>query len=88
MLVYDAISPAPRCLRMFILEKGLSLESVDIDVFTGENRQEPYLSINPTGQTPSLKTDDGAIITESVAIAEYLEELHPKPVLIGAIISF
>lgn len=84
MLVYDAISPAPRCLRMFILEKGLKLESVNIDVFTGENRQQNYLSINPAGQTPALKTDSGEYISEAVAIAEYLEELHPNPVLIGS----
>lgn len=84
MLVYDAISPAPRCLRMFILEKGLTLDSIDIDVFTGENREQPYLSKNPAGQTPALQLDNGNCITESVTIAEYLEELHPQPVLIGA----
>lgn len=84
MLIYDAISPAPRCLRMFILEKGIKLKSVNIDVFTGENRAQPYLTVNPAGQTPALKTDDGTSIAESVAIAEYLEELYPTPVLIGA----
>lgn len=83
MLIYDAISPAPRCLRMFILEKGLNLKSVNIDVFTGENRQQPYLTINPAGQTPALEISDGLYISESVAIAEYLEEIYPNPVLIG-----
>lgn len=84
MLIYDAISPAPRCLRMFILEKGLDLKSVNIDVFTGENRQQPYLTINPAGQTPALEISAGLYISESVAIAEYLEEIYPKPILIGA----
>nr|WP_301270858.1 hypothetical protein [Rhodanobacter glycinis] len=37
MLLHDAISPAPRCLRMFVLEKGLSLPSVAVDVMRGEN---------------------------------------------------
>ncbi|CAH9017850.1 glutathione S-transferase family protein [Candidatus Nitrosacidococcus sp. I8] len=83
MLVLDAISPAPRCLRMFLLEKNIQLDSQFIDVITGENRETEYLSINPAGQTPSLQLDDGSYITESLAIAEYLEELYPQPVLIG-----
>lgn len=84
MLLHDAKSPAPRCLRMFVLEKGLSIPSVTVDVFVGENRQSRFLAINPAGQTPALRCDDGTIITEAVAIAEYLEELNPKPDLIGA----
>ncbi len=84
MLIYDAKSPAPRCLRMFLLEKGLSVPATRIDVFEGENRREPYLSKNPMGQTPALETDEGVVLAEAVAIAEYLEELHPSPPLVGA----
>ncbi|MBP9806547.1 MAG: glutathione S-transferase family protein [Candidatus Accumulibacter sp.] len=83
MLIYDAHSPAPRCLRMFVLEKGLSLAAQTVDVFSGENRQPSYLAINPAGQTPALRTAGGALLAEAVAIAEYLEELHPAPALIG-----
>ena len=83
MLIYDAISPAPRCLRMFLLEKQLVLPAVTIDVFAGENRQPAFLAINPAGQTPALRCDDGSTLGEAVAIAEYLEELHPSPALIG-----
>ena len=84
MLIYDAHSPAPRCLRMFLLEKRLQLPAVTIDVMTGENRQSTYLAINPTGQTPALRLDDGSILTEAVAIAEYLEERYPSPSLVGS----
>ncbi len=84
MLLYDALSPAPRCLRMFLLEKGLQLPTLNIDVFAGDNRQPPYLAHNPAGQTPALLLDDGTCLAESVAIMEYLEELHPTPALIGA----
>ncbi|WP_108471645.1 glutathione S-transferase family protein [Rhodanobacter thiooxydans] len=84
MLIYDAISPAPRCLRMFVLEKGLRLPAVTVDVMRGENREPAYLAINPAGQTPALRLDDGSTLAEAVAIAEYLEELHPQPALIGA----
>lgn len=84
MLLLDALSPAPRCVRMFLAEKGLALPTRQVDVFVGENRQPPYLAHNPAGQTPALLLDDGSCIAESVAIMEYLEELHPEPALIGA----
>jgi glutathione S-transferase len=42
------------------------------------------LKKNPAGQLPSLELDPGTVIAETVAICEYLEELHPTPVLIGA----
>lgn len=83
MLLYDAISPAPRCLRMFLLEKKIGLPSVAVDVFSGENRAEQYLALNPAGQTPALQLDDGRTLAEAVAIAEYLEERYPEPALIG-----
>jgi len=84
MMILDALSPAPRCLRMFLLEKGLRLPMQQVDVFSGENRQAPYLAHNPAGQTPALLLDDGTCIAESVAIMEYLEERHRAPALIGA----
>lgn len=84
MLVYDAHSPAPRCLRMFLLEKQLQLPAVTVDVMAGENRQLAYLAVNPTGQTPALCLDDGSMLTEAVAIAEYLEERYPSPSLVGS----
>jgi glutathione S-transferase len=83
MLILDALSPAPRTLRMFLAEKGLTLPTRQIDVFAGENRAPPFLAHNPAGQTPVLLLDDGTCIAESVAIMEYLEELHPAPALIG-----
>ncbi|MDL1866371.1 glutathione S-transferase family protein [Betaproteobacteria bacterium PRO4] len=84
MLIYDAHSPAPRCLRMFLLEKQLQVPAVTVDVMIGENRQSPYLTVNPAGQTPALRLDDGSTLAEAVAIAEYLEELYPLPSLIGS----
>lgn len=83
MLLFDALSPAPRALRMFLLEKDLSIPTRNVDVFVGENRQGPYLTHNPAGQTPALLLDDGTCIAEAVAIMEYLEECHPTRALIG-----
>jgi glutathione S-transferase len=83
MLLLDALSPAPRTVRMYLAEKGLTLPARQVDVFAGENRQTEYLAHNPAGQTPALLLDDGTCLAESVAIMEYLEELHPDPPLIG-----
>ena len=79
MLLFDALSPAPRTVRMYLAEKRLTLPTQQVDVFAGENRQPAYLAHNPAGQTPALLLDDGTCIAESVAIMEYIEELHPDP---------
>jgi glutathione S-transferase len=84
MLLFDALSPAPRTVRMYLAEKAIALPVQQVDVFAGDNRKPPYLAFNPAGQTPALLLDDGTCIGESVAIWEYLEELHPDPPLIGA----
>jgi glutathione S-transferase len=83
MKVYDSLGPNPRALRMFLLEKELSLPTVAVDLLGAENRRPPYTDRNPGGQVPALELDDGRLIAETVAIFEYLEEKHPKPPLIG-----
>lgn len=84
MKLINSFGPNPRMVRMFMLEKNISLPFVNMDILAGENRQSAYLQKNPAGQTPSLELDDGRFIAETVAICEYLEELHPTPALIGA----
>jgi glutathione S-transferase len=85
MKLYKSIGPNPRVVRMFLAEKGVTLDEVQVDLPGGENRKAPYnTSVNPAGQTPALDLDDGSCITEITAICEYLEERYPTPVLIGA----
>ena len=83
MKIYDSFGPNPRALRMFLLEKGLDLPNVTVDLLGAENRRAPYTDRNPGGQLPALELDDGRTIAETVAIFEYLEEKHPRPALIG-----
>ena len=83
MKLFSSIGPNPRVVNMFAAEKGLSLEKVTVDLMGGENRREPYLNVNPAGQTPALQLDDGSCLTEITAICEYLEERQPDPPLIG-----
>ena len=84
MKLLNSFGPNPRMVRMLMAEKGVSMPFEDLDILANENRQPPYLQKNPAGQTPSLVLDDGRVIAETVAICEYLEELHPTPALVGS----
>ncbi len=84
MKLYDSIGPNPRLVRMVLQEKGVELPFETVDILGGENRKSAYLEKNPAGQIPALELDDGRVIAETLAISEYLEELHPSPPLVGA----
>ena len=84
MLVYNSIGPNPKVVRMFMAERGIEIPRVEVDLMGGENRREPYLSKNPSGQCPALELDDGTVLAEITAICEYLDEKYPGPSLIGA----
>ena len=83
MILYESIGPNPRVVKMFAAEKGLALETRSVDIMKGENRQGDYLKRQPGGTTPCLELDDGSVLSETVAICEYLEEKQPEPALIG-----
>jgi glutathione S-transferase len=81
--LYDSIGPNPRLVRIVLLEKGIEVPTEQVDLMGGENRKAAHLARNPAGQMPCLELDDGSFVSEITAIAEYLEELHPTPALIG-----
>lgn len=83
MKLYDSIGPNPHVVRMVIAEKAMAIDSVTIDLMGGENRRGDYVAKVPTGGLPALELDDGSIITEITAIADYFEELQPNPPVIG-----
>jgi len=83
MKIFDSMGPNPRFVRMFVIEKGLSIPAETVDLMAGENRKDTHLARNPAGQLPCLETDAGAMVSEITAIAEYLEEMQPTPALIG-----
>jgi len=74
MKLYNSIGPNPRMVRMFMAEKGFDVPRVDVDLLRGENRREPYLMANPSGQCPALELDDGTVLAEITAICEYVDE--------------
>ncbi|MBP6010927.1 MAG: glutathione S-transferase N-terminal domain-containing protein [Alphaproteobacteria bacterium] len=84
MKFYNSIGPNPRAVRMFMAEKGIDIPKVEVDLMKAENRQAAYTQKNTAGQMPCLELDDGTVVAEITAICEYLEDVHPKPALIGA----
>ena len=84
MKLYTSMGPNPGLVQMFLAVKGVKIEEQAVDLMAGENRKEPYLTVNPAGQIPALQLDSGTVITEITAICEYIEELYPDKPLIGS----
>ncbi len=82
-LYNDKTAPNPRRVRIFLAEKGIDIEMVDIDIMAEEHRSDAFTQINPLQRLPVLELDDGRTIAETVAICRYFEEIHPEPPLMG-----
>lgn len=76
-------APNPRRVRVFLAEKGIEVPMVPVDMGALEHKGQGMAARNPLRRLPVLELDDGTIITESVAICRYFEELHPEPALFG-----
>lgn len=77
------VAPNPTKVRVYLAEKGIELDTELVSLAKGEQRSPAFLAVNPLGKLPVLELDDGSVLTESLAIIEYLEELHPDPPLLG-----
>lgn len=80
----NGISSATARVRIALALKGVPVETQSIGILGegAENRGEDYLRVNPQGLVPALVTESGALITQSLAIVEYLDETHPEPRLL------
>ncbi|KZK87784.1 Maleylpyruvate isomerase [Pseudovibrio sp. W64] len=74
-------SSASYRVRIALNLKGLSYDMVTVNLLKGEQKADENLSRNPQGFVPSLDLD-GDMLTQSLAIIEYLDELHPAPALL------
>ncbi|MFK7894807.1 MAG: glutathione S-transferase family protein [Myxococcota bacterium] len=84
MKFYDCqTAPSPRRARMFIAEKGLDIETIEIDLGKGEQLSEDFRRLNPRCTVPVLELDDGTCLSENAGIASYLEAFAPDPPLLG-----
>jgi maleylpyruvate isomerase len=75
-------SSASYRVRIALNLKGLRAEHLPHHLRKGEQRDPAYLALNPQGLVPTLQDDSGAIITQSLAIIEWLDETHPEPPLL------
>lgn len=70
--------------RMALNLKGVSYEQVTHHLRKGEQKSAGYLAVNPQGLVPSLVWSDGTVLTQSMAIMEFLDEVIPEPPLMPA----
>ncbi|HEY7899625.1 MAG TPA: glutathione S-transferase family protein [Caulobacteraceae bacterium] len=84
MKLYTSIGPNPRVVKMFLAEKGITPDRVEVNLMAGENRQPEYAKVNASQTMPAFETDEGVILAEITAICEFVEELQPDPPLIGS----
>jgi glutathione S-transferase len=82
-LHFHPLSTFARRVRIALIEKGVAVEEIELDMPGRAHRAPAYLALNPYGRVPTLE-DDGFVLYESTAILNYLEAIHPKPPLVPA----
>jgi maleylpyruvate isomerase len=75
-------SSASYRVRIALNLKGLNADQLAYHLRKGEQRDPAYLALNPQGLVPTLQDDRGASLTQSLAIIEWLDEIHPEPPLL------
>ena len=75
-------SSASYRVRIALNLKGLGVEHLPHHLRKGEQCAPAYLALNPQGFVPTMEDDTGAVLTQSLAIIEWLEETHPEPPLL------
>jgi maleylacetoacetate isomerase len=73
---------APYRVRIGLQLKGLDYDYAGVNLIANAQHQPPYRAVNPQRLVPSLDLGDGEILTQSLAILEYLDETHPEPPLL------
>ena len=69
-------------VRIALGMKGIPFEQTSYMLRRGDQKQASYVAINPQGLVPTLELDDGTVMTQSIAILEWLEETHPQPAML------
>lgn len=84
MRLYDGgWAPNARRVRIFLAEKGISIPMIPTDLSKMDHKTAEFTARNPLQRVPVLELDDGAHLSESIAICRYFEELQPDPPLFG-----
>jgi len=83
LLYHDPRAPNPRRVRIFLAEKGVAYDTIEVSIAAAEHQKPEFRKKNPLALLPVLELADGKILRESMAICRYIEELHPEPNLFG-----
>lgn len=84
MLLYnDPRAPNPRRVRIFLAEKGVAYDTIEVSIAASQHQTPEFRKKNPLSLLPVLELADGKILRESMAICHYVEELYPEPNLFG-----
>jgi glutathione S-transferase len=83
LLYHDPRAPNPRRVRIFLAEKGVAYDTIEVSIAAAAHQTAEFRRKNPIMLLPVLELADGKVLRESVAICRYLEELHPEPNLFG-----
>lgn len=85
MKIYEThTAPSPRRVRIFLAEKAIPMDYVEVDITQGENLSSALRAKNPMAKVPILELDDGTCISETISICRYFESLKPQPALFGS----
>jgi glutathione S-transferase len=84
LLYHDPRALNPRRVRIFLAEKGVAYDTIEVSIAAKEHQTPEFREKNPLALLPVLELPDGKILRESMAICRYIEELHPEPNLLGA----
>ena len=84
LLYHDPRAPNPRRVRIFLAEKSVAYDTIEVLIATDQHLSVDYRRKHPLSLLPILELEDGRIMRESMAICRYIEEIHPEPNLFGA----
>lgn len=83
MKLHTSLGPNPRVVRLFMAERGIEIDSVDVDIMGGENLSDDFKALNPSAQSPCLVLDSGLVLSEITVICNYLDDISEGTSLIG-----
>lgn len=83
LLYHDPRAPNPRRVRIFLAEKNVSYDTIDVLIADRAHLTDEFRRKNPLSLLPVLELPDGRVLRESMAICRYIEEQHPEPNLFG-----
>jgi len=84
LLYHDPRAPNPRRVRIFLAEKSVAYDTIEVLIASFAHQTPEFRRKNPLALLPVLELPDGRVLREPMAICRYIEEMHPEPNLFGA----